>query len=302
LKVQTFWEHLEAFRYTLIQMGGIILIGIVASLFLSKPLLEVLLSPLAPPKNGLHHIVIQREWVQNSEGKSVEFILPSHAKAIFPLENGVTSPTPDIFILEPGATLAIETPRKPFILTTPLEGFLTQLKVSFFCGAILTSPLWLWICMRFLLPALHQKEIRLLLPFCVLSLLFISAGVLFAFKVTLPLVSVFFRQLGEGLGENIWALSHCLDFVLCLFAAHALAFECFAFLFLLVHKRILTHQRLKGGRRYVIVAIFIAAAIFTPPDVLSQLLLAFPLIVLYEGVIFYASYRKPMQNREQLNI
>lgn len=173
-------------------------------------------------------------------------------------------------------------------LLSPLEGFATAAKLSLWLGIIVSSPLWLFFLLDFLLPGMKSRERKLLLPFLGLSFLFIGGGILFAYTVTLPLVMQFFQKFNAGLGTNMWSLSQTLDLIIGLLLAHGIVFELYVVLLFLIHFGLLSYSLLKKARRGVIVAIFILAAILTPPDVLSQLLLALPMFLLFESVLIYA--------------
>ncbi len=177
-------------------------------------------------------------------------------------------------------------------LFSPLEGFMIALKISFWGGLLLASPLIIGLLLLFLLPALKHSEKKMLLPFLSLSLLFVSLGILFAYKITLPFVSNYFYSFNAELGTNLWSLKESVSLSLGLISAHALVFELYVILLFLIHFGFLTYSLLKKIRKGVIVAIFILAAILTPPDVASQLLLAFPMLVLFESAIFYARFKK----------
>ncbi|MFC2049225.1 twin-arginine translocase subunit TatC, partial [Chlamydiota bacterium] len=170
----------------------------------------------------------------------------------------------------------------------PLEGFALALKLSFWGGLVLSSPLWLYFLLRFLMPALRAREKSLIFPFLGLSLLCVLGGIAFAYTITLPLVSSYFAQFNAGLGENMWGLKESVNLSLGLLLAHAIVFELYVVLLFLVHFGLFPYLLLKKVRKGVIVAIFILAAILTPPDVLSQLLLAFPMLLLFESTLLYA--------------
>lgn len=176
-------------------------------------------------------------------------------------------------------------------LLSPLEGFSMAAKLSLWMGIILSSPFWLFFLLDFLLPALSPREKRLLIPFLALSLLFVAGGVYFGYRVTLPLVIDFFTHFNAGLGTNLWSMRQTVDLLIGLLLAHGIVFELYVILLFLVHFDLLTHLLLLKTRKGVIVAIFILAAILTPPDLLSQLLLAFPMLFLFESVMLYARWR-----------
>jgi sec-independent protein translocase protein TatC len=179
-----------------------------------------------------------------------------------------------------------------FVLLSPLEGFFSAAKLSFWVGFVLSSPLWLYFLLSFFLPALNRKEKKLLFPFFLCSAIFIFIGIFFAYTVTLPLTFNFLKNFNASLGENLWSLSKSLDLVLSLLLAHGLIFELYVVLLFLVRVNLCSYELLQKARRGVIVAVFILAAILTPPDVLSQLLLALPMLLLYESALIYARYRK----------
>lgn len=172
----------------------------------------------------------------------------------------------------------------------PLEGFTMAMKISLWGGAILSSPLWLYFLLRFLLPALREREKSLVLPFLGLSLLCMLGGVAFAYCFTLPCAASYFEQFNARLGENLWSLKETLNLTLSLILAHAIVFELYVVLLFLIHYRLFHYPLLKKARKGVIVAVFILAAILTPPDVLSQLLLAFPMLLLFESALLYARF------------
>ncbi|MCP5468890.1 MAG: twin-arginine translocase subunit TatC [Chlamydiales bacterium] len=178
-----------------------------------------------------------------------------------------------------------------YVLLSPLDGFLTALKLSFWSATVLTAPLWLYVLSRFILPALHRSERRALFALLPLALTFLLGGLAFAYYVTLPLLTSFLQTFST-FGETSWALTQTVNFVLSLLIAHALCFELFALLFVLVHYDVVAYITLKSGRRYLVVGVLIIAAIFTPPDVISQLTLAAPLLLLYEANVFYAKLKQ----------
>ncbi|MCC5832217.1 MAG: twin-arginine translocase subunit TatC [Chlamydiales bacterium] len=177
-------------------------------------------------------------------------------------------------------------------LFSPLEGFTTVLKTAFWAGLLASSPLWTFFLLQFILPALRGREKRLILPFFFLSALFIVCGILLAYTVTLPLVTQFFRSFNEGIGENLWGLGETLNFALMLVLAHGLVFELYVGLLFLIHFSLLSADRLRQARRGVIVLILVLAALLTPPDLLSQILLALPMLLLYETAVFYSLFLK----------
>ena len=177
-----------------------------------------------------------------------------------------------------------------YIQLSPLEGFLVALRIAFWGSVTFTAPIWLFLLSRFVLPALYERERQALLVFLPLSFLFMGTGLVFAYKLSLPILVFFLDNFTIGL--PFWALGSTVNFVLWILMAHALSFELFALLFMLVHFEIIKSKHLRRSRRYVIVALFVLAAIFTPPDVASQLLLFCPLYMLFESAMLYSRFKR----------
>src|SRR5204863_41436 len=112
------------------------------------------------------------------------------------------------------------------------------------------------------------------------------------YYVTLPLANQYLFLFNNSIGQNAWTLIHYVQYVLFLCLGHAIAAELGLLLLTLVHFRFLSPDWLIAKRRYMIVLAFVLGAFLTPPDVLTQLLLALPLIALYEVAIWYAKWRQ----------
>lgn len=191
------------------------------------------------------------------------------------------------FLISPATEI-----QNSLIVLGPIDGFVTALKTSFWVGLVSTSPIWTFFIMKFISPALHTRERRWMAPFVALSLVFLSIGMAFSYFITIPISNEFLSSFNREIGINMWTLSSYLDYTIILLLSNALAFELCVILLFLVHFGTLSAQRMIGLRRYAIVAIFILAAIFTPPDIFTQLMLAIPLIIMYELAIVYAKLRR----------
>ncbi len=177
------------------------------------------------------------------------------------------------------------------VVLGPIEGFITTLKLSFWVGMVSTSPIWIFYILEFIAPALRKNEQRWAIPFVILSMIFLTIGVFFSYFVTIPLSNQFLSSFNQEIGINLWTLSNYLDYTLILVLANALAMEMCVILFFLVHFGILSAQTLAAKRRHAIVAAFVLGALFTPPDVFTQFMLAIPLIAMYELSILYSKAR-----------
>ncbi|MFN0064858.1 MAG: twin-arginine translocase subunit TatC [Chlamydiales bacterium] len=285
MRSDSFWGHVEALRQTLFAIAFTLFLGFILAFFCQDLLFRLLFSPLQKKESSFSYAPLLYQRVTAKK----EGLYTPPPQATILSANGATLQEKG-YVIAVGGSLDYLIPSTPFLLLSPLEGFLSSLKLSFWTGFLGTSPIWLLLIARFCLPALYPREKRILWLCLPLFLLFLLGGMSFGYFITLPLVTRFFQEF-TTIGHPSWALAQTLDFTLGLLLAHGLSFECFALLFVLVYFNIVKPYHLAKGRRYVVVGIFILAAIFTPPDVLSQLLLAGPLIVLFEGILLFGKLR-----------
>jgi len=164
--------------------------------------------------------------------------------------------------------------------------FLVPLKLAFFTALIAMMPVVLYQIWAFVAPGLYRNEQRLARPLLVSATLLFYLGCAFAYFLVLPAVFTFLIAIAPEGVAIATDLSHYLDFVLALFLAFGLCFEIPVAIVILVTLGVVTPEALVKHRRYVIVGAFVAAAVLTPPDVASQLMLAIPMCGLYEiGVL-----------------
>lgn len=282
----SFWGHLEEFRGTLIKVCLTLAIGFFIALFFHQMLFQTLFTPTSSSNDLLLESVTTKR-VSNLSNHPLPFKLPEKTQILekYLVEGTVIKPQGYIEYNQ----VSNET---QLVVLSPLAGFMTVFKLSFVVGSLLTSPFWLYFLVLFVQPALKTEEKKVVFPFILLSYIAILLGFLFAHWVTLPFANQTLSAFNEALGENRWSLVEYIDFTLMLYGCHALAFEAVFLLFFLVRHDFLTAQWLVQKRRYMIVFAFILGALFTPPDVLSQLMLAIPLVIFYEIAIFYAKWRE----------
>lgn len=174
------------------------------------------------------------------------------------------------------------------IFTQIFEAFFTQIRVAFFGALMLAFPVIASQMWQFVAPGLYRQEKHALLPFLIVTPFLFAAGAAFAYFVAIPVALRFLLGFQGDLGgsgvtqEALPAVGQYLSFIMQFLFAFGLAFLLPVLLMLLNRAGIVSREQLKRGRRYFIVAAFVVAAIFTPPDVVSQLLLAIPLVLLYE--------------------
>ena len=187
------------------------------------------------------------------------------------------------------------------IYTAPHEAFFVNMKVAFIAGTLLSIPIILWQIWRFIAPGLYQNEKRYMLPVIFFSSFCFLAGALFGYFVVFPAAFKFFASFASEHITPMMRTSEYLAFANKLLLCFGLAFEMPVFAFFLAKLGILSSDFLRRKRKIAIVLIFIAAALITPsPDVLSQLLMAGPMLILYEASVWIVHFfgSKPFKTDE----
>ena len=175
------------------------------------------------------------------------------------------------------------------IATEVASPFFAPLKLAFFVAVLVAMPWLLYQAWAFVAPGLYRREKRLALPLLSSALVLFYAGCAFAFYLVLPTVFGFLTKVTPDGVAMMTDISAYLDFVLVLFLAFGLAFELPVAMVILALLGWVTPTQLREGRGYAVVGIFVIAAIVTPPDVVSQLMLAIPMCLLYEAGIIAAA-------------
>jgi len=177
------------------------------------------------------------------------------------------------------------------IFTDQAGAFFTLTKVAFLTAFLISMPWVLYQAWAFVAPGLYEHEKRFALPLIVSSVFFMLLGIGFAYLFVLPAAYKFFISFSAQTGaETLQDLQKYWDFTLSIFFGFGLTFEVPVVEMLLVKLGMVTTTQLREARRYVIVGAFLVAAVLTPPDVLSQFMLAIPLILLYELGIWLSGF------------
>ena len=192
----------------------------------------------------------------------------------------------DIYLLLSEPLLSFLPSNSSMIATEVASPFLTPLKLTFYVSLLVSMPFLLNQIWRFIAPGMYENEKSLSFLIMLSSLLLFYLGVLFTYFLVLPLVFGFFTGAAPAGVLIMTDISRYLDFVLIMMFAFSFAFEIPVFIFLLIWSGISSSDSLKSKRPYVIIGCFTVGMLITPPDVISQSLLAIPAWILFElGIV-----------------
>lgn len=178
-----------------------------------------------------------------------------------------------------------------FIFTGITEAFFTYLKLSFFSGIFISSPIIIYEIWKFVAPGLYEKEKRYVYPFVFFASIFFVAGVVFCYFIVLPAAFKFFVSYNTEYIRMLPSLGEYLSFSCIFLLSFGIVFELPVFIICLAKLGIITEKHLRSNRKLVVIGAFIVAALLTPtPDAINQSLMAVPLIVLYELSILVVKF------------
>jgi len=182
------------------------------------------------------------------------------------------------------------------IATAVVTPFFVPMKVAMMAAFVISLPHTLYQLWMFVAPGLYSHEKKMMLPAIAVSSLLFLCGMAFAYFLVFPVVFAFIVSAAPEGVAVMTDIAEYLDFVMTLFLAFGFAFEVPIAVVLAVRFGWVTVTQLKEGRSYVVVGAFIIAAIFTPPDIISQFMLAVPLWLLYEAGIIFVQFTKSEEN------
>ena len=192
-------------------------------------------------------------------------------------------------------------PGEGLIFTALPEAFITYLKVALLTGIGLASPVIIYQFWRFLAPGLYNRERRALFPIVLFSTVFFLGGALFGYFVVFPFGFKFFIGFASDSIRALPSIREYLKFATKLLFAFGFIFELPLFAFFLARLGLITAETLRKKQKYAILIIFMLAAILTPPDVVTQVMMAGPLLILYELSVWIVKVfaRKPLDLEDE---
>ena len=213
---------------------------------------------------------------------------------LFPFANDIYT-----FMAEP---LMKHLPANSSMIATEVASpFLTPFKLTLMTAIALGMPAILYQVWSFVAPALYRNERRLVMPLMLASTLLFFSGILFAYFAVFPIVFGFFIGVTPEGVTVMTDISKYLDFILKLFFAFGLAFEVPIATILMVWTGFTTRESLSAKRPYIIVGAFVLGMLLTPPDIISQTLLAVPIWLLFEAGIFFSRFFKVSDSASEEN-
>jgi sec-independent protein translocase protein TatC len=191
-----------------------------------------------------------------------------------------------------------------FIYTNVFEAFFVEIKVAFFAALMVSFPVLATQLYKFVAPGLYAKEKRAFLPFLLMTPVLFTLGASLAYYFAMPVALKFLLGYAGDIGgvqlEALPGIENYLGFVTKFIFGFGVAFLLPVVLMLLERAGIVTRDQLKSGRRYAIVGAFAIAAVLTPPDIVSQVLLAVPLCLLYEMAIIAIWFTQRRRKAQEL--
>lgn len=184
------------------------------------------------------------------------------------------------FLLAPAVDALGETGGKLQAIA-PTEIFFTYLKSALLGGFFIAIPVVFWQIWAFIAPGLYDNEKKAILPFVVISSILFVGGAFFGYTIVFPIIFEFFTTFDSDFVQSAWTMREVFALTTRLFIAFGIGFELPILVFFLAMSGIVSAGQLLKGTPYAVLAVFVTAALITPPDVVSQILLGVPMIALY---------------------
>lgn len=178
--------------------------------------------------------------------------------------------------------------QNPLIAIKVTSTFMVPLKLSFYISLLLSTPYFIFHIWNFIAPGLYTTEKKSIIPFLLLSLILFVIGILFAFYIMCPMALNFFLNCSPSNVNVMIGLDYYMDFMFTIILSSGISFQIPLIINLLIQLNITTKQNLSEKRSYIIILSFVIAMLLTPPDVISQILLAIPICILFELGLFFS--------------
>ncbi|MDP2714197.1 twin-arginine translocase subunit TatC [Rheinheimera sp.] len=211
---------------------------------------------------------------------------------------GLASFAQELYHLLAQPLMAVLPENSSMIATDVAAPFFAPFKLTFIVAICLAIPYVLYQVWQFVAPALYRREKRLMAPLVISSTLLFYSGIAFAYFVVFPIIFGFFTSVAPEGVTVATDISNYLDFVLKLFFAFGLSFEIPVAILLMVWTGVTTRDALAEKRPYIVVGAFILGMLLTPPDVLSQTLLAVPMWLLFELGLVLSRFYQPRSTED----
>ncbi len=191
-------------------------------------------------------------------------------------------------------------PSGGLVFTGPADKFIAHLKISFFGGMVLTSPIWIYQIWKFIAPGLYKKERNYSLGFIFSGTLLFILGVLFAYFGVFPMAFKFLMGFGGAVDKPMITIDQYLSFFITTTLMFGLAFEMPLVIVILGLMQVVSAKALREKRRFAVVGMAVVSAIITPPDLLSMVLMLAPMILLYEiSILIVALFERRRASEEK---
>ncbi len=280
-----FLEHLEEFRKAAIRSAVALVLGVLICLPFADHLIAILRAPAEP--------YIERTTTEVLQDSSMQLRIPAVSltdEALVQREDGGDYYQVDAEIVVPRTEKQkLGVIRLQF--SEPAAAIKMWLTVSFFGGLLLSLPVLVFIIGSFVMPGVRAVERKVLTRISAFSGGLFLAGIAMGYKITLPLALGLMLRIGGKLGgESIWFYNKYIAFAIQLLLGFGIAFQLPVVILILGKMGLVNSTQLREKRRHVIVGLLILAMVLTPPDIMTQLLMAAPLILLYEFCIWFLHF------------
>ncbi|WP_413943696.1 twin-arginine translocase subunit TatC [Bdellovibrio sp. HCB-162] len=200
------------------------------------------------------------------------------------------------------APIAPYLPGGGLIYTGPLDKFIAHLKLAFVCGILLSCPFWLYQVWKFIAPGLYAKERKYTMGFIISGTVLFLLGAVFSYYVALPMAFQFLMTFGGDIDKPMISIDQYMGFFTQMCLMFGVAFELPLVIVVLGMLGIVSQGFLKKNRRYAVMTIAVIAAVITPPDLLSMVMMLVPMLLLFEaGVFIVGIFEKKREESLRVN-